>query len=165
MVDTGAEVSVIPPSRTGRKHPQQGFNLQAVNYTTIITYGCRSLTRDLGLRHTFRWIFIITDVQNPILDADFLRNYTLLVDMRHNRLLDSLTQLKVQGIVSQEPSLSPTFPVTQPTNKFEAILSNPSWKLPCQTQHNSSHHNYWPASQCTPLMPFSRRAQDSPSGV
>ena len=124
LVDTGAEVSVIPPSRTERKCPQQDFTLQAVNNTTITTYGRRSLTLDLGLRRTFRWIFIIADVQNPILGADFLRNYSLLVDVSHNRLLDSLTQLKVQGIVSQESSPSPTLPTTQPSTEFEAILSN-----------------------------------------
>ena len=93
LVDTGAEVSVIPPSRTERKHSQQAFTLQAVNNTAITTYGYKSLTLDLGLRRTFCWIFIIADVQNPILGADFLRSYSLLVDMKHNKLLDSLTQL------------------------------------------------------------------------
>ena len=82
LVDTGAEVSVIPPSRTERKHSQQAFTLQAVNNTAITIYGYKSLTLDLGLRRTFRWIFIIADVQNPILGADFLRSYSLLVDMK-----------------------------------------------------------------------------------
>ena len=66
LVDTGAEVSAIPPSRTERKHSQQAFTLQAVNNTAITTYGYKSLTLDLGLRRTFRWIFVIADVQNPI---------------------------------------------------------------------------------------------------
>ena len=44
--------------------------------------------------------------------------------MSHNRLLDSLTQLKIQGIVTQEYSPSPTLPTTQSTNDFAAILSN-----------------------------------------
>ena len=117
-------MSVIPPSRTECKHSQQAFTLQAVNNTTITTYGCKSLTLDLGLCRTFRWIFIIADVQNPILSADFLRSYSLLVDMKHNKLLDSLTQLRVQGIVSQKSSPSPTFLNIQPTNEFESILFN-----------------------------------------
>ena len=145
LVDTGAEVSVIPPSRTERKHSQQAFTLQAVNNTAITTYGYKSLTLDLGLRRTFRWIFIIADVQNPILGADFLRSYSLLVDMKHNKLLDSLTQLRVQGIVAQESSPSPTFFNIQPTNEFEAILTN----FPDVTQpqcgnnpikHDVTHH-------------------------
>ena len=100
LVDTGAKVSVILPSKTDCKCPQQNFNLQAVNNTSITSYGSRSLTLNLGLHRTFCWIFIITDVQHPILGADFLCNYNLLVDMSHNRLLDSSTQLKVQGIVT-----------------------------------------------------------------
>ena len=124
LVDTGAEVSVIPPSHAERKRSQQTFSLQAVNNTAITTYGCKSLTLDLGLRRTFRWIFVIADVQTPILGADFLRHYSLLVDMKHNKLLDSLTQLKVQGIVSQESSPSPTFFNLLPTNEFDAILSS-----------------------------------------
>ena len=39
LVDTGAEVSVLPPTRTVRKHPQGGCNLLAVNGSSIPTYG------------------------------------------------------------------------------------------------------------------------------
>nr|VZI12561.1 unnamed protein product [Spirometra erinaceieuropaei] len=49
LVDTGAEVSVIPSLRRHRLKPSQ-FSLQAANSTTISTYGQRSLTLDLGLR-------------------------------------------------------------------------------------------------------------------
>ena len=48
LVDTGAEVSVIPPSHAERKRSQQTFALQAVNNTAITTYGCKSLTLDLA---------------------------------------------------------------------------------------------------------------------
>ena len=65
LVDTGAEASVIPPARTDRKHQQDGPGLQAVNVTPIATYGRRSLTLDLGLRRTFRWVFTIADIKHP----------------------------------------------------------------------------------------------------
>ena len=139
LVDTGAEVSVILPSQTDRKCPQQNFTLQAVNIS-ITTYGSRSLSLNLGLRRTFRWIFIIADVQHPILGADFLRNYSLLVDMSHNRLLDSLTQLKVQGIITQESSPSPTLPTAQSTNEFTAILlTSPDVTKPHYGNHPIKH--------------------------
>ena len=93
LVDTGAEVSVLPPSRSDRKHAGEGCNLLAVNGSAIATYGERSLTLDLGLRRTFRWVFIIANVQSAILGADFLRHYSLLVDMKHSRLVDAITQL------------------------------------------------------------------------
>ena len=53
-IDTGAEISIIPPSHSDRKYRQEGCNLLAVNESTIATYGKRSLTLDLGLRRTFR---------------------------------------------------------------------------------------------------------------
>ena len=54
LVDTGAKVSVIPPSRTTWPRQPDHLTLQAVNNTSIKTYGKRSLTLDLGLRRTFR---------------------------------------------------------------------------------------------------------------
>ena len=50
LVDTGAEVSVIPPSPADRKHRQDSFTLRAVNHISIATYGQYSLTLNLGLR-------------------------------------------------------------------------------------------------------------------
>ena len=65
--------------------------------------------------------------------------------MSHNRLLDSLTQLKVQGIVTQESSPSPTLPTAQSTNEFAAILSNfPDVTKPHHgnypIKHDITHH-------------------------
>ena len=62
--------------------------------------------------------------QNPILGADFLQNYSLLVDMRCNRLSDALTQLKVWGIASHVLSLSPTLLPRRPLTEFESILKH-----------------------------------------
>ena len=50
LVDIGAEVSVIPPTPTDRRHRQDKLNLQAVNDTPIATYGNRLLTINIGLR-------------------------------------------------------------------------------------------------------------------
>lgn len=145
LVDTGAEVSVIPPSRAERKHRQESFSLQAVNNTSIATFGKRSITLDLGLRRTFRWVFIIADVKSPVLGADFLRNYSLLVDMRRNRLSDALTHLQVQGIVSHALSPSLTFLAREPKSDFDAILSEfPAVTQPCSIEqpikHDVTHH-------------------------
>ena len=145
LIDTGAEASVVPPSCTERKHQQDGMGLQVVNGTPITTFGTRSLTLNLGLRRTFRWIFTIADVKIPILGADFLRYYGLLVDMRQHRLLDTLTQLKIQGIVTHLSSPSPTFLPSRPKNEYDTILFDyPSLIQPCNHEqtikHNVTHH-------------------------
>ena len=49
LIDTGAEVSVIPPSATDRNHRQGSLTLQAVNNSPIATYGDRLLTVNIGL--------------------------------------------------------------------------------------------------------------------
>ena len=145
LVDTGAEVSVLPPSGTERKHPQGGCNLLAVNGSAITTYGKRSLTLNLGLRRTFRWVFIVANAQSPILGANFLRHYSLLVDIKHSRLVDAITQLRVQGIISQVTSPSPSFLPTQPTNIFTSIITKyPAVFKPhlssSSTVHDVTHH-------------------------
>ena len=43
-----------------------------------------SLNLNLGLRRTFRWLFVITNVYIPIIGADFLRHYSLLVDITNS---------------------------------------------------------------------------------
>ena len=86
LIDTGAEVNLVPPSAAERKHPQTGFSLQAANSSVISTFGKRSLTLDLGLRRTFQWVFIIADVKNAILGADFLNHFSLIIDINNRRL-------------------------------------------------------------------------------
>ena len=91
LVDTGAQVSVIPPSATDRKSICPNLTLHAVNGTTISTFCTRSLTLNLGLCRTFRWVFIIAEIATPILGADFPRYYGLLVDVTRYRLVDATT--------------------------------------------------------------------------
>ena len=145
LVDTGAEVSITPPSRAERSHQQRDFNLLAANNTEIATYGVRSLSLDLGLRRTFRWAFVIADVKQPILGVDFLRHFGLLVDVRRNLLYDSTTQLTVHGITTHNTSLQPSFLPKAPRNEYLDLLA----RFPAVTQasfrdspvkHEVRHH-------------------------
>ena len=108
LVDTGAEVSVVPPSKSERQHKQQGINLLAANGATITTYGLRSVTVNLGLRHLYRWIFTVADVRRPILGADFLGHHGLLVDLKNCILIDSETKLKTDMISTHQNTHSLT---------------------------------------------------------
>ena len=83
-MDTGEEVSVLPSTSSERQQKNTDFTLVAVNGATIPTFGKRSLTLNLGLRRTFRWVFVVASVGIPILGADFLRHYSLLVDMTNS---------------------------------------------------------------------------------
>nr|CAH8868540.1 unnamed protein product [Trichobilharzia regenti] len=99
LVDTGAEVSVIPPSLSRRSAKIPGkLSLRAANQTNIQTYGEQSMILNLGLRRRFTWIFIVADVRHAILGADFLSHFNLLVDISKKKLVDNCTQLKIHGI-------------------------------------------------------------------
>ena len=145
LVDTGSEVSVIPPNPTDRRRSPDSLTLMAVNDTPIRTYGKRSLTLNLGLRRSLPWIFIIADVQKPILGADFLKHFGLMVDMSHRKLVDTHTHLHIQSIHSAHSSLSATLYPKDTTNPYLTLLSD----FPSLTQvavsdapvkHNISHH-------------------------
>ncbi|XP_075535236.1 uncharacterized protein LOC142570790 [Dermacentor variabilis] len=144
LVDTGPEVSVVPASPADRKRPCAA-PLQAVNNTTIPTYGQRSLSLDLGLKRTFRWIFVVADVKFAILEADSLRNFGLLVDVRNRRLQDPLSQAEVRGKPSRHPPLSPTLVAPPGATRFTGILGDfPELTRPPQAsaavKHNVCHH-------------------------
>ena len=98
-MDSGAEVSIIPPTLADKHHHSSTrISLQAVNQSAITTFGERSLTLNLGLRRTFRWIFVVADLRTPIIGADFLAEFGLLVDLKHSKLIDCTTNLTINGI-------------------------------------------------------------------
>ncbi|VDO96479.1 unnamed protein product, partial [Schistosoma curassoni] len=78
----GAEIGIVPLHLSQRRHFQSTkFSLVAANNTVIKTYGEQSLILDLGLRRRFTWVFIVAEIKQPILGADFLGAYDLLVDI------------------------------------------------------------------------------------
>ena len=122
LVDTGSEVSVIPPTPADRRRSPDPRTLTAVSNTSIRTYGQRSLTLNLGLRH-----------------------YGLMVDMHKCKLIDTSTHLQVQGILSSGHSPSPSLCCCDTSNPYLALLS----EFPTLTQvtapdtpvqHDVCHH-------------------------
>ncbi|GFU11037.1 retrovirus-related Pol polyprotein from transposon opus [Trichonephila clavipes] len=82
LIDSGSEICVIPPSPTMNKSPQSNFSLFAANNTKIPAYGMVRKELNLGLRRPFIWTFIIADVSSPIIGADFLKHFNLLIDLK-----------------------------------------------------------------------------------
>ena len=145
LVDTGAEVSVLPPSGPSHSRQPTGYSLQAANHSTIATYGTRSLTLDLGLRRTFRWVFVVADVKHAILGADFLHHFGLTVDIQKAQLTDKLTQLQVLGIATTTTPVSPALPNLNSQDPYAAVLMEfpnilrpRTYDQPCQ--HSVTHH-------------------------
>ena len=127
LVDTGAEVSVIPPSPNECVAEQTGLVLRAANDSTIKTFGTRSQTLHLGPQQTFQWVFVMADVKQPILGADFLRHYQLLVDVAQRRVVHTPTQSLVQGVLSSSSSMQLALLSSVPANRYEALLHEFPW--------------------------------------
>lgn len=100
LIDTGANVSVLPVSRVSQKNRElSDYKLYAANGTEIKTFGTVTLELNLGLRRSFKWPFIICEVSQPIIGADFLKTHRLLVDLHNKKLVDSVTNLFSIGTV------------------------------------------------------------------
>ena len=95
LIDTGAEISVMPPRPEDRSHSPDNVQLQAANGSSNQTFGRRSVKVELDLAKPFTRNFTIAEVTKPILGADFLRYYGLLVDLGRKRLMDAETFLTV----------------------------------------------------------------------
>ena len=90
LVDTGAEVSVLPATGLDTRTGQSGPSLKAANGSSIKTYGVRTTKLCFASRQ-FEW----NDVARPLLGADFLRANSLLVDLKGKRLVDAETYLSI----------------------------------------------------------------------
>ena len=92
---------------------------------------------DVGLNREYAWTFIIADIKQPIIGADFLIHYSLLVDLKGHCLRDMRTSLAIPATLSSIKPLSlnridtirneytellDQFPeLTRPTTKSETV--------------------------------------------
>ncbi|GFX08240.1 transposon Tf2-6 polyprotein [Trichonephila clavipes] len=108
LVDSGADVSILPWTKTKGECQASQYKLYAANGTEIQTYGLKILTLDLGLRRPFQWPFIIAKVKRGIIGADFLQKFQLLIDLHNRKLIDGVTNLSIKGEVAtiQESKIS-----------------------------------------------------------
>lgn len=115
LVDTGAEVSVIPPS-AGDQPVKLSLRLKAANGSTIRFFGHKTLTLDLGLSRPLQWDFIIADVTTSIIGIDFLTYFNLTVDIPNHRIIDANTNTSVSGVLkhAEVTRLSVVSPTADP---------------------------------------------------
>lgn len=145
LVDTGAVISLLP-ARYAATHKQAdpAFQLQAANGSVIKTYGTKALKLSLNLRRDFTWDFTIADVTYPILGMDFLQHYQLGIDTPKHQLIDNVTSLKVNGILSKVDPISPVLCFQQVPEAYRQLLQDhqtiitPSKQV--KPSHDIQHH-------------------------
>ena len=86
---------MLPKSYANRNSDVACLPIGAANNTTVNTYGKRVV--DVGLKRDYAWTFIVADVKQSIIGADFLLHYSLLVtlDLKSRCLRDMRTSLAI----------------------------------------------------------------------
>ncbi|KFD64266.1 hypothetical protein M514_23550 [Trichuris suis] len=166
LVDTGAAISIVPASYRRDATSSRQQHLRAVNNTQLVTYGSVGLKLDIGLNRIFSWTFTIADVRHPILGADFLHNFALVVDIRRGRLVDSMTKQYVRGTMSSISSLQLSVVPQRIPPQYQEILD----RFPTvtravtsmqQADHEVAHHIWTSGSpvHCNPRRLAAERLQ------
>ena len=91
LVDSGAEISSIPHTFCSKPETEVKYPVTAANGTEIRTFGLHGFTLNLGFPKQQTWNFLVTDLKQPIIGADFLKYYDLLPDLRRKRLVQGET--------------------------------------------------------------------------
>jgi hypothetical protein len=142
-IDTGSDLCVFPRKLIPQRRERVNYDLCTANGTTIHTYGWLPLSLNLGLRQEFTWRFVVADVAQPLIRANFLSHFGLLVDCRNNRLLDGVMSLSAPAQAASLPV--PSVKVISGGTSVDTLLSEfPDITRPtgvqCEMCHNTVHH-------------------------
>ena len=122
LVDSGAFVSVFPASGLDTRSHRPSTLLEAVNGT----YGHKQITLSIN-GQKYVWQFLVADVTQPLLGADFLCSNTLMVDVKGQRLVDptTCTSSSTAG-ESLTPVATELADVTNLSNNLEILIQTNS---------------------------------------
>ena len=138
LVDTGAEVSVIPARGFDvRMRVARTGSLVAANGNKIKVFGTRTVPLILGSQR-LSWRFVIADVQQPLLGADFLMEHGLLVDVKGHRIINGRTF----QTISASPAKGVSFSIgaISSNNEFAQLLDGfPELVTPTFSHVTSKH--------------------------
>ena len=122
LVDTGAEVSIIRPTRIDQSFKSYDRSLFAANHSPIATYGNKPLTLQLGSQQKFSWIFIVADVKYIIIGSDFLTHFGMTVNFNKKCLVFENTK-SIPLIFEMASKVD--YPISFVSeNKFSDVLLN-----------------------------------------
>ena len=140
LVDTGATSSIYPATRHDTHSRRSDVVLYAANGTPIRTYGTRKLCLHI-IGKKLEWEFVVADVKQPILGADFLCAHSLIVDVKGRRLVDANTFISLP-LFHTTRSAERVQSISS-TNEFRKLLDDfPSILIPTFSSPTTSHGVY-----------------------
>lgn len=119
------------------------MNLTAANGTPIRIFGNKLLTVSLNLRRDFPFLFTVAAVDRPIIGADFLAKFGILVDLKNRKLIDKMTNCQVSGMSFSTDT--PSTKVNLVSNKFTLLLRKfpeitSTSNFNAEIKHSVQHH-------------------------
>ena len=158
LIDGGALLSILPPLNAQRKNGPNGTKLSAANGTAINCYGSVRHRVTLGNK-VFAFNFIIADVRQPIIGADFLSRFYLAPNHRDGCLIDLRTFETIQADFDTESPKTRINFVSQKEDAYYKLLdqypdlSTPAFRIK-EPKHGVRH--YIP-TQCSPIQSRARK--------
>ena len=145
LVDSGAEVSVLPASLQEKKAPPTTSQLTAANGTPIRSWGKRDVKLCFGDKKVYTHSFYVADVTRPILGADFFTKSALVIDLHGRRILDRRQMFSITGRYETSPPASVSGLSAAPRNAYTQILQDfPRVLVPhydsAHDKHGVEHH-------------------------
>ena len=159
LVDTGANVSVIPATPFDKNTGPSGPPLQAANGTPIQTYRSRELHLCFNNR-LYQARLIIVDVKRPLLGADFFRQHNLLVDLRGQRLIEADSFLPPPPPCSVcKTAIAQLAPIESQSNTFRKLLQEFPSILQSTFSSAAVKHGvqHFIPTTCPPVEAYARR--------
>ena len=118
LVDTGADVSILPYSLFQPSGGSETQKLVTANGQDIPTYGRHTIEFQFtGIQKKFKWSFILADVQRPILGSDFLAHEDITVDCKRNQI--STRNHTISGSAKTCHSVTPSATEVTPALRIE----------------------------------------------
>ena len=139
LVDTGAQVSVLPATNLDLRSGLTGPPLSAANGSNIRTFGSRTVSLSINSR-LYQWNCVVADVSKPLLGADFLCHFGLMVDMRRRQLVDMTTFSTTSLKIARNCNHSRTISEIAINNSYaDLLLQFPSLTQPNFSQPSTAH--------------------------
>ena len=161
LIDGGALWSILPPTPQQRSSGPNAWKLQAANGSEIPCYGLADRQVCIADR-TFDFTFIIADVRQSILGADFLNRFYLAPNHRDKCLIDlnDWSFIPVGDTCNtQSDRVTNINLVDQKTDPFYQLLdSYPSLSTPSFTPKDVSHGiKHHIPTNCNPIQSRARK--------
>ena len=144
LVDGGALVSLVPPTPQQRLQGPTGIQLRAANGSDIKCFGTVNRTIQIG-RTDFNFDFVVADVKNRILGADFLAHNYLAPNHRDALLINLQDFSTLPATHARGVTNSPINFVSEQNDPFFTLLDKfPEIQTPTFTikdpKHGVRHH-------------------------